>query len=37
MADRDQFWSVLEMAAIYRFLNSHGLGCLVVSRPARHP
>jgi inorganic pyrophosphatase len=26
-----------EMAAVGRFLNSHGLGCMVVSRPARYP
>ena len=26
-----------EMAAIQSFLNSHGLGCVVISRPARFP
>ena len=26
-----------EMAAVGRFLNSHGLGCSVLSRPARSP
>ncbi len=26
-----------EMAAVGRFLNSHGLGCIVLSRPARFP
>ncbi len=26
-----------EMAAVGRFLNSHGLGCIVLSRPARSP
>jgi inorganic pyrophosphatase len=27
--------TVEEMATIHRFLNSHGLGCIVLSRPTR--
>ena len=26
-----------EMGTVQRFLNSHGLGCVVISRPARFP
>ncbi len=29
--------TVEEMAAIHHFLHSHRLGCIVISRPERHP